>query len=67
MADNTDLKEVIKEAATEPESADIDGQTVQQRSLTDLIAAAKFVSGSAAAGRPGAGIRIHKPFGNSAV
>ncbi|WP_277200650.1 hypothetical protein [Victivallis vadensis] len=66
MADK-DLKEIIREAAEEPQSATVDGQTIQQRPLSDLIAAAKFTAGSNAAARPGAGIRIHKPMGNSAV
>lgn len=67
MAAEKDLKEIIKEAAAEPQSASIDGQTIQQRPLSDLIAAAKFTAGAEASRRPGAGIRIHKPTGNSAV
>lgn len=38
MAAEKDLKEIIKEAAAEPQSASIDGQTIQQRPLSDLIA-----------------------------
>lgn len=63
----TDLNETIREAAAEPESVEIDGQTIKQRPLPDLIAAARFAAGADAARRPGAGIRIHKPTGNSAV
>lgn len=46
MAAEKDLKEIIKEAAAEPQSASIDGQTIQQRPLSDLIAAAKFAARS---------------------
>lgn len=45
-------KEAIETAALDPKSVSIDGVNVQQHSLSDRIAAARFVKEQAAAADP---------------
>lgn len=65
MAD--DLTETIKTAAAEPQSATVDGVSVSQRPLKDLIDADKHLAGKAAAGRKTVPIRFAKMVPPGAV
>lgn len=62
-----ELDAIIENAAAEPLKAEVDGQSVENHRLPDLIEAAKFLKKSAASRRPNSAIRIAKISGNSAV
>ena len=51
-----DLKDVIKDAAEEPESAEVDGVRTKQRSLDDLIKADKHLASKGVSANPAAAL-----------
>lgn len=55
-----DLEQKILESALSPKSAEMDGQKVEQHSISDLIEAAKFAAASKAVKSGRLGIRIAK-------
>ena len=55
MAD--DLTDIIKQNAEGPESAEVDGVRVKQRSLTELVESDKHLLNKAAAVRPSLSLR----------
>jgi hypothetical protein len=59
--------DTITQAASEPRSATVDGVTVQQHPLGDLIAADKYLKGQAAAKTPSRGLRFTKLIPPGAV
>ncbi len=62
MADEPDLTQQIVDAAQSPASVSVDGQTVNERSLSELIEAAKFFDKKKAARNPlGRMIKINRP------
>ena len=58
MAD--ELKDAIKDNASGPASAEVDGQRVTQHKLTDQIAADRYVKSSEAVAKGHRGLRISK-------
>lgn len=63
-----DLSDEIETAASEPASAESDGQKAQSHSLPDLIAADKHLASRDAMSRPGwGGIKISRARGSGAV
>lgn len=57
MADTNDLTTTIAGAAAGPSSVSIDGNTVVQRPLADLITADQYLKGQAAAKKKNRGVR----------
>jgi hypothetical protein len=60
MPAETDIVDAIRDNATAPASMAGDGQSVTEHSLTDQIAAAKFVAAQAAVSGPTFGILFSK-------
>lgn len=54
------IRDAIADLATSPESISVDGQTVNERSISELIEADKYLKEAAAAKRPTLGIRFAK-------
>lgn len=57
---DTSPEDPVALAASEPRQVTVDGVSVQQHSLTDLIAADKYLKGQAAAKSPSRGLRFTK-------
>ena len=55
-----DLDNVIEQNAAGPKQASADGVSVQQHSLTEQIAADKYLAGKRAMASPGLGIKMAK-------
>jgi hypothetical protein len=60
VADEVDLNDEIAEQALQAEQVTVDGVTVKNRSLSDLIAAKKHLDGKAAAKKSALPIRFAK-------
>ena len=54
------IQDTIGDLATGPQSISVDGQTVNERSISELIEADKYLKDVAAAKRPKLGIRFAK-------
>jgi len=55
-----DLSSQIEEAAADPQSVTVDGQTVSSRPLSELIEADRYLASKAAARARKSGFRISK-------
>lgn len=62
-----DTKNTVKEAMSQPKKGTIDGQSFEQHSLPELIAADKYVRGQEAAKKRGCGVRFAKFKSGGAV
>ena len=60
MSEEKNLAEKIRENALNPKSAEVDGQKVEQHSLKDQLAVAKYLDGKAAVSSPNSGLKITK-------
>jgi hypothetical protein len=60
MSNPSDLEAAIETAAENPQSASVDGVTVTQRSLSELIEADKYLQAKKAARRKNRGLRYTK-------
>lgn len=69
MADtNTkSILDIVRETIAEPKSAEVDGQKVENRSISELKQAAELLSQSGGAGNPLSSVHIARARGNSAV
>jgi len=56
----SDLTAAIEDAAAKPRSVAIDGLSVQQQSVAEVIAADRYLKAQAAAARPHFGLRFTK-------
>jgi hypothetical protein len=54
------LESRIEDVAAKPASVSVDGQSVSEQSINDLIAADKYLAAKAAAGKSHMGLRITK-------
>lgn len=57
MSNPSDLETTIENAAENPQSASVDGVTVTQRSLSELIEADKYLQAKKASRRKNRGLR----------
>jgi hypothetical protein len=57
MSNPSDLESTIETAAENPQSASVDGVTVTQRSLSELIEADKYLQAKKASRRKNRGLR----------
>jgi hypothetical protein len=57
MSNPSDLENTIETAAENPQSASVDGVTVTQRSLSELIEADKYLQAKKASRRKNRGLR----------
>lgn len=57
---HTELEKVIQQNASGPKSAEVDGQKMEQHSLSDQIAADEYLSKKRAMRRKGCGLKITK-------
>jgi hypothetical protein len=57
-ADN--LKQAIRDNASQPAKASVDGQSVEQHSLKDQIEADRYLASKDAARKPGLGVKFAK-------
>lgn len=55
-----DLDAEIEQAAKDPKSVTVDGETVQSRDIDELIKADRYLAGKTAAAKAKAGIRFTK-------
>lgn len=55
-----ELEDQIREAAAEPAEVSVDGQTFKQRSLSEQIAADRYLESKRATRRKGLGIALKK-------
>lgn len=60
MPEEKNLTEEIRKNALGPKSAEVDGQKVEQHSLKDQLAVAKYLDAKAAVSRPGSGLKLTK-------
>lgn len=60
MPEEKNLTEKIRENALAPKSAEVDGQKVEQHSLKDQLAVAKYLASKEAVSRRGSGLKITK-------
>jgi hypothetical protein len=60
MANPSDLEAAIETAAENPQSANVDGVSVTQRSVSELIEADKYLEAKKAARRKNRGLRYTK-------
>jgi hypothetical protein len=60
MANPSDLEAAIETAAENPQSANVDGVSVTQRSISELIEADKYLEAKKAARRKNRGLRYTK-------
>ena len=56
----SDLEQAIRENASQPEKASVDGQSVEQHPLKDQIEADRYLASKDAARKPGLGIKFAK-------
>ncbi len=55
-----DLDKGLRDAASQPAKASVDGQSVEQHPLKDQIEADRYLASKAAARKPGLGIKFAK-------
>lgn len=55
-----ELDDTIRQAATSPQSATVDGNTVTSRNLNELLEADRYLANKRAAKSGGLGLRIQK-------
>ena len=60
MSDKTDLADAIEKNAAGPKSANVDGQSVEQHSLSDQIAADRYLASKKAVKSRGCGLKFTK-------
>jgi hypothetical protein len=56
----SDLEQAIRENASQPAKASVDGQSVEQQPLKDQLEAVRFFASKDAARKPGLGIKFAK-------
>jgi len=57
---NQDLEQAIRDNASQPAKAAVDGQSVEQHPLKDQIEADRYLASKDAARKPGLGIKFAK-------
>lgn len=67
MSDTTPIATTIQDQAAQPSSTSVDGTTVSNRPLSELIAAEQSVAGKAALSRRGFGLQVRKMRRGSAL
>ena len=67
MSEHEKLTETIVKKATGPKSAEVDGQRVEQHTLTEQIAADKYLASKDAVKRRGSGLKFSKMTHSGAV
>jgi hypothetical protein len=67
MTEHEKVTETIVKNATGPKSAEVDGQRVEQHTLTEQIAADKYLASKDAVKRRGSGLKFSKMTHSGAV
>ena len=67
MNEHEKMTETIVKNATGPKSAEVDGQRVEQHTLTEQIAADKYLASKDAVKRRGSGLKFSKMTHSGAV
>jgi len=67
MTEHEKMTETIVKNATGPKSAEVDGQRVEQHTLTEQIAADKYLASKDAVKRRGSGLKFSKMTHSGAV
>ena len=67
MNEHEKVTETIVKNATGPKSAEVDGQRVEQHTLTEQIAADKYLASKDAVKRRGSGLKFSKMTHSGAV
>ena len=67
MSEHKKVTETIVKNATGPKSAEVDGQRVEQHTLTEQIAADKYLASKDAVKRRGSGLKFSKMTHSGAV
>lgn len=67
MTEHDKITETIVKNATGPKSAEVDGQRVEQHTLTEQIAADKYLASKDAVKRRGSGLKFSKMTHSGAV
>lgn len=61
------ILDIVRETIAEPKTAEVDGQKVENRSISELKQAAELLSQSTRTGDPLGSVHIARAKGNSAV
>ena len=67
MTEHEKITETIVRNAASPKSAEVDGQRVEQHTLTEQIAADKYLASKDAVKRRGSGLKFSKMTHSGAV
>ena len=67
MSDTTPIATTIQDQAAQPSSSTVDGTSIANRPLTELIEAEKDIAGKAALSRRGFGMQVRKIRRGSAL
>ena len=67
MSEHEKITETIVKNASGPKSAEVDGQRVEQHTLTEQIAADKYLASKDAVKRRGSGLKFSKMSHSGAV
>ena len=67
MSEHEKITETIVQNAAGPKSAEVDGQRVEQHTLTEQIAADKYLASKDAVKRRGSGLKFSKMTHSGAV
>ena len=67
MTEHEKITETIVKNASGPKSAEVDGQRVEQHTLTEQIAADKYLASKDAVKRRGSGLKFSKMTHSGAV
>ena len=67
MSEHEEISETIVKNAAGPKSAEVDGQRVEQHTLTEQIAADKYLASKDAVKRRGSGLKFSKMTHSGAV
>ena len=67
MTEHDKITETIVKNASGPKSAEVDGQRVEQHTLTEQIAADKYLASKDAVKRRGSGLKFSKMAHSGAV
>ena len=67
MTEHEKITETIAKNAVGPKSAEVDGQRVEQHTLTEQIAADKYLASKDAVKRRGSGLKFSKMTHSGAV
>ena len=67
MTEHEKITETIVQNAAGPKSAEVDGQRVEQHTLTEQIAADKYLASKDAVKRRGSGLKFSKMTHSGAV